>query len=69
VGDSLFSGMETGPSNAEVVQGNIESSNVNPIKEMAGMISALRDMDVISKVIKNFDTLAEMTVTQIAKVP
>lgn len=68
VGNSLFSGTEAGASNADVVQGSIEMSNVNPITEMAGMISALREMDIISKVIKNFDTLAESAVTQIAKV-
>ncbi|MBF0558737.1 MAG: flagellar hook basal-body protein [Nitrospirae bacterium] len=68
IGNSLFSGTETGASNAEVVQGSVEMSNVNPIKEMAGMITALRDMDIISKVIKTFDTLAENAVTQIAKV-
>ncbi|MGD0281736.1 MAG: flagellar hook basal-body protein [Dissulfurispiraceae bacterium] len=68
LGNSLYSGVEDGVSSGEVVQGSIEMSNVNPIREMAGMISALRDMDIISKVIKNFDTLAESAVTQIAKV-
>jgi flagellar basal-body rod protein FlgF len=68
VGNSLYSGTEAGKPDGEVVQGSIEMSNVNPIKEMAGMISALRDMDIITKVIKNFDTLAQRTVTEIAKV-
>jgi flagellar basal-body rod protein FlgF len=68
VGNSLYSGTEAGTSDGGIIQGSTEMSNVNAIQAMAGMISALRDMDVISKVIKNFDTLAGNTVTQIAKV-
>lgn len=68
VGSSMFTGTDTGVSNAQVFQGNIELSNVNPIKEMVGIINASRNFDAVQTVIKNFDTLAEKTVTQIASV-
>ncbi len=68
LGNSLFSGTEAGASNGQILEGAIEMSNVNPIKEMVGIISALREFEVAQKVITNFDTLAEKTVTEIAKV-
>jgi flagellar basal-body rod protein FlgG len=68
LGNSMFSGTEAGVSGGQVVEGAIEMSNVNPIKEMVGIISAMREFEVAQKVITNFDTLAEKTVTEIAKV-
>ena len=68
MGNSLFSGTEAGVSGGEILEGAIEMSNVNPIKEMVGIISALREFEVAQKVITNFDILAEKTVTEIAKV-
>ncbi len=68
LGNSMFSGTEAGASGGQIVEGAIETSNVNPIKEMVGIISALREFEVAQKVITNFDTLAEKTVTEIAKV-
>ncbi|HXW68217.1 MAG TPA: flagellar hook basal-body protein [Dissulfurispiraceae bacterium] len=68
MGNSLFSGTEAGTSGGQILEGAIEMSNVNPIKEMVGIISALREFEVAQKVITNFDTLAEKTVTEIAKV-
>lgn len=68
LGNSLFSGTESGASGGQIVEGAIEMSNVNPINEMVGIISALREFEVAQKVITNFDTLAEKTVTEIAKV-
>jgi flagellar basal-body rod protein FlgG len=43
-------------------------SNVNPIREMVGIISALRQYETAQKVIKNFDDLSQRTVSEIAKV-
>lgn len=68
IGNSMISGTETGVSDAQILQGNLEMSNVNPIKEMVGIITASRQFEAAQTVIKNFDTLAEKTVTQIAKV-
>jgi len=68
MGNSLFSGTEAGTSGGQILEGSIEMSNVNPIREMVGIISALREFEVAQKVITNFDNLAEKTVTEIAKV-
>jgi flagellar basal-body rod protein FlgG len=68
VGDSLFSGDEVGASKGEVLQGSLEMSNVNPIKEMVGIINALRQYETAQKVIKKFDDLSQRTVSEIAKV-
>lgn len=67
VGGSLFSGAEAGTAGGEVAQGTIEMSNVNPMIEMVGIINALREYEAAQKVITNFDTLAQRTVTEIAK--
>lgn len=68
VGNSLFSGDEAGASKVEVIQGSIEMSNVNPIREMVGIIIALRQYETAQKVIKNFDDLSQRAVSEIAKV-
>lgn len=68
IGDSLFSGTETGAADGEVLQGSIEMSNVNPVREMVGIISALREYEAAQKVIQSFDELAQKGVSEIAKV-
>lgn len=68
IGDSLFSGNETGASKGEILQGSLEMSNVNPIQEMVGIINALRQYETAQKVIKNFDDLSQRVVSEIAKV-
>ncbi|MCL5063132.1 MAG: flagellar basal-body rod protein FlgF [Nitrospiraceae bacterium] len=68
VGNSLFSGDEAGASKGEILQGSIEMSNVNPIQEMVGIITALRQYETAQKVIKNFDDLSQRAVSEIAKV-
>ena len=68
VADSLFSGNESGPASGEIQQGSIEMSNVNPVREMVGIISALREYEAAQKVIQNFDTLAQRTVSEVGKV-
>jgi flagellar basal-body rod protein FlgG len=67
VSDSLFSGNETGAANGEVMQGAIEMSNVNPIREMVGVINALRLYESAMGAIKNFDELAQKAVSEIAR--
>ncbi len=68
IGSSMLSGTETGVSDARIQPGSLEMSNVNPIKEMVGIINASRHFEAAQTVIKNFDTLAEKTVTEIARV-
>lgn len=68
MGDSLFSGSETGAARGDIVQGSIEMSNVNPVMEMVGIITALREYEAAQKVIQNFDELSRKAVTEIARV-
>lgn len=68
VGDSLFSGSEIGPARGEVLQGSIEMSNVNPVRELVGVIMAMRQYEAARRVMQNFDQLAQKTITEIAKV-
>jgi flagellar basal-body rod protein FlgG len=65
---SLFSGKEAGASKGEIVQGSIEMSNVNPVREMVGIITALRQYETAQKVIQNFDQLSQRAVSDIARV-
>lgn len=62
VGDSLFSGNESGPAAGEIIQGGLEMSNVNVISEMIGIVTALRQYDSATKTIQAFDDLAKRTV-------
>lgn len=68
IGDSLLSGNEIGPAMGQVLQGSIEMSNVNPVREMVGIILALRQYESARRVIQSFDQLAQRTVTEIARV-
>ncbi|MBF0328274.1 MAG: flagellar hook basal-body protein [Nitrospirae bacterium] len=58
-GDSLYSGEEAGVSDGEVVQGGLEMSNVNPVREMVGVMTALRQYDSSMKVISSFEDLSK----------
>ena len=68
VADSLFTGKDAGPATAEIKQGSIEKSNVNPLRELVSMITAEREFQSIQQMIKSFDQLTERAVTEIAKV-
>ncbi len=67
-GDSLFTGRETGPAKGDMVQGSVEMSNVNPIREMVGIINAVRQYEMAQRVMQSFNELTQRTVTEIAKV-
>jgi flagellar basal-body rod protein FlgG len=67
VSDSLYSGKETGASDGEIMQGNLERSNVNPMRELVGMVVAQREFQTLQQLIKTFDQLAQRT-TDIAKI-
>lgn len=68
VSDSLFNGSEVGFANGQVMQGALEMSNTNPIREMVGIITALKQYETAQKVIQSFDDLTKRTVSDIAKV-
>lgn len=67
VSDSLFTGLDTGVAAGEVIQGSLEMSNVNPIREMVGIITALKQYESAQKLIQSFDDLAKRTSTDIAR--
>jgi flagellar basal-body rod protein FlgG len=50
-----------------VIQGSIETSNVNPIKEMSNLIKAHRNFESIQKVIKTYDSMASKAYNEIGK--
>lgn len=50
-----------------VIQGSIETSNVNPIKEMSNLIKAHRNFESIQKVIKTYDNMASKAYNEIGK--
>jgi flagellar basal-body rod protein FlgF len=66
--DSLYTGKVAGNSTADVIQGSVERSNVNPVRELAAMISAQREFQTLQQLIKTFDQLAQRTINDIAKI-
>jgi flagellar basal-body rod protein FlgF len=66
--ESLYSGKNAGPAQAEIKQGSLERSNVNPMRELVAMITAQREFQTIQQIMKSFDQLTSQAVTQIAKV-
>jgi flagellar basal-body rod protein FlgG len=68
VGQSLYEGTEGGQADAQVIQGWIESSNVNPVNELAQMIQAIRNFELAQRATMNFDQLAQRAVSEIARI-
>lgn len=68
VGHSLYDGVEEGQANGQILQGWIESSNVNPMNEMVQMIQAIRNFDFTQRVTTTFDQLAQRAVSEIARI-
>lgn len=66
--DSLFTGKSAGAAKAEIKQGSIERSNVNPLRELVTMITAEREFQSIQQVIKSFDQLSQRAISEIARV-
>ncbi len=67
-GLSLYEGTEAGQATGQILQGWIESSNVNPMNEMVQMIQAIRNFEFAQRVTANFDQLAQRAVSEIARV-
>lgn len=55
------------PDNPSVLQGFVESSNVNPIDEMVQMIDAMRGFEMYQKMIQTYDGLNEQAANNIAR--
>lgn len=59
--------VETRPFTGEILQGYLEGSNVNVIKEMVEMITAYRNYESNQKVVKAYDELLQRAVNDIGK--
>ncbi|MDI3535166.1 MAG: flagellar basal-body rod protein FlgF [Thermosediminibacterales bacterium] len=72
VGDNLYSvtesSGETYPANPHVLQGYVELANVNSVKEMINLITAMRAYEAGQRVIKTHDQTLEKTVNEIARI-
>jgi flagellar basal-body rod protein FlgF len=68
VSESLFSGKGGETLQADMRQGFVERSNVNPMREMIAMITAQREFQTLQQMIRSFDQLSSEAITQIARV-
>lgn len=71
-GDNLFSNTSNAQpaaaANAQLHQGMIEGSNVNPVLEMTNLIQISRAYEDASQMVSNIQTLSEQTVNRLGKV-
>lgn len=68
-GDNLFSyaGQDNNAFTGSIRQGYLESSNVDLVKEMAGMMSVLRSYQSCSQILKMIDKVNEKSVNELAR--
>ena len=70
-GETLFQtveGAKTKETNAQVLSGYLEYSNVQAVREMVDMISVSRAYETNQKVIQTYDSSLEIAVNQLGKV-
>jgi len=67
-GQSLYEGDETPGATGQIIQGWVESSNVNPVNELVQMIQAMRNFDLTQRVTVNFSELAQRAINEIARI-
>ncbi|MFA5577319.1 MAG: flagellar hook-basal body protein [Tissierellaceae bacterium] len=73
MGDNLFYPVENGdieefPYEGEVLQGHLETSNMNPLSGMVEMVNLLREFEANQKVIRMQDEMLEKAATEIGRV-
>ena len=61
-------GAQEQPAAAQVRQGVLEASNVQPVSEMVNMIAIQRAYDTNQKVITTMDDILDKTVNQVGRV-
>jgi flagellar basal-body rod protein FlgG len=69
-GDNLFYAVEGAAQedyNGKILQGFLEASNVNPVREMTDMIAISRAYDANQRMIVSHDTILNRTVNDIAR--
>lgn len=69
VGDNLFSAdrTSTGEFTGKVVQGALESSNVNPVLELTRVIEISRAYESAARIVRNGDDLRQRTIERLAR--
>jgi flagellar basal-body rod protein FlgG len=67
-GESLYEGVERGEARGRILQGWIENSNVNPMRELVQMIQAIRNFEYAQRVTMSFDQLAQRAVSEISRI-
>lgn len=72
-GDNLYGVAENAdagesPFNGEVLQGHLETSNMNPISGMVEMITLMREFEANQKVVKMQDEMMERAANEIGRV-
>lgn len=67
IGDNLFRTDENyfEADNPEVIQGFIEESNVNAVKEMVNLISVVRNYEALQKVVQAEDETAQIAIDKV----
>ncbi|MFX4261935.1 flagellar basal-body rod protein FlgF [Pelotomaculum propionicicum] len=70
-GEGLFTGIQGSEKQAAattVVQGRVETSNVNVVDEMAQLISVMRAYEANQRIIQNYDEILNKAVNQIGSI-
>lgn len=71
-GDTLFRSTmdqkELEVSESRILQGHLESSNVNPIEEMVGLIDSLRSYESCLKIIQSYDEMDGKAVNELGRI-
>lgn len=70
-GEGLFTGVEGSAKQAAattVIQGKLETSNVNVIDEMAQLISVMRAYEANQRIIQNYDEILNKAVNQVGSI-
>lgn len=70
-GNNLFTAINMLPEESEnpgLMQGYLEGSNINPVREMVNMISTHRAFETYQRVIRTMDTLNERAANELGKI-
>jgi flagellar basal-body rod protein FlgG len=71
IGYNLFAAIDTLPvesENPKLMQGYVEESNINPVREMVNMIGTHRAFETYQRVIRTIDTLNERAANELGKI-
>jgi flagellar basal-body rod protein FlgF len=60
---------EVGTSEVQLIPGQLEGSNVQPLREMVAMIRALRAFEIVEKSAQAADEMLDVLINRVARVP